>query len=343
MIRAFTFLLLSVLIWGAQPLFVKIVLRFFSVGFTGFARSAVAALLFGLIALLSKPPPVASPSAGQPRTGRARLWLLIGGMGMGLGNLFWNASLTRTTVGACSVLQVVSMVVLVLYGVFVLRERCNTIRALGLAGALGGMFMVSWNGQDLSALASSRYFHGNMLALASGLSWGMCAIAQKVTVPGRTGAAVVAPIFAVSALMCGAAALSGPALLARFNGVMLAVLIITGAVGMGLGNMLFTEAMRTISASAAAASLAVCPLVSLAAASAILHEPVSGYLIAGAPLTCVGVAAAIAAEPAPSPLLGEPSRAAGVRVPDQGVTGCHGVLADASDDNKSADEERNGP
>lgn len=297
MVRALLFLLLSVLIWGLQPLVVKIVLRFYSVGFTAFARSVVAAALFGLMALLSRR--ALSPPGKQYRdiTNRPALWLLLGGISMALGNIFWNASLTRTTVGACSVLQIISMVLLVLYGVFVLRERCNALRAAGLIISLVGMFLVSWNGQDLAALVNSRYFRGNMLALASGLSWGLCAIAQKVTVPGRSSLSVVVPIFVLSAVLCGFAALSGPAIVADFSPLVLAALILTGILGMGLGNVLFTESMRTITAAAAAASLAVCPLISLVSAALLLREPTSAYLLVGAPLTCAGVAAAVVTEP----------------------------------------------
>jgi drug/metabolite transporter (DMT)-like permease len=81
---------------------------------------------------------------------------------------------------------------------------------------------------------------------------------------------------------------------------MLAALILTGLIGMGLGNVLFTEAMRTVTASVGAAALAACPMVSLVCAALMLHEPTSAYLLAGAPLTCMGVAAAIASEPAAS-------------------------------------------
>jgi drug/metabolite transporter (DMT)-like permease len=137
-----------------------------------------------------------------------------------------------------------------------------------------------------------------MLAVASGVAFSLCAIAQKVSVPGRSSVLVGVPIFALSALICGPAALVGPALMSPFSSVMFAALILTGLLGLGLGNVLFTESMRTVTASIGAAALAACPMLSLLCAALLLHEPTGAYLLAGAPLTCIGVAAAIASEPA---------------------------------------------
>jgi drug/metabolite transporter (DMT)-like permease len=192
-------------------------------------------------------------------------------------------------------------VLIALYGLLILGEGRSALRTVGLAASLGGMAIVSWNGQDLSALTSSRHFQGNMLALASGAAWGICLIAQKVAIPGRSNLSVVAPIFAVSAVTCGVAALFSPALVSDFSQLMLVALVLTGLLGMGLGNVLFTESMRTITASVGAASLAACPLLSLAGATLFLHEPASIYLLIGGPLTCVGVAAAMSSELAAVP------------------------------------------
>jgi drug/metabolite transporter (DMT)-like permease len=293
-VRAFALLLLAVLLWGVQPLVVKIALGVFSVGFAAFARAVTAAAFFGLVAFLSRPrgSPAKSPSAGRPT-----LWLVVGGTGMGLGTVLWNASLMRTTVGASSVLQMGGNLLVVLYGITILRERCGPLRAAGLLLTLAGLFVVSWNGESLSALLSSRYFQGNMMALGAGTAWGLASIAQKVTVQGRSSVSVSAAIFAFAALACGAAALPGPALVGPFSPVLLVALLLTGLLGMGLGNVLFTESMRTITVSVGAALSAASPLISLTAAALLLHEPVSVYLLIGGPATCLGVTAAIISEP----------------------------------------------
>jgi drug/metabolite transporter (DMT)-like permease len=290
-------LLLAVLLWGLQPLVVKLALDVFSVGFAAFARAVVAAGFFGLVAALYRTRRASSAPLWRPGGDRAALWLAVGGTGMGLGTVLWNASLMRTTVGASSVLQMGGNLLVVLYGITILRERCSRLRTAGLLLSLVGLFTVSWNGERLSALVSSRYFQGNMLALAAGIAWGLAAIAQKVTVSGRSSIAVSAVIFAFAALACGAAALPGPALVGPFSPLLLAALLLTGLLGMGLGNVLFTESMRTVTVSVGAALSATAPLISLIAATVLLREPVSAYLLAGAPITCLGVAAAIASEP----------------------------------------------
>ncbi len=301
MIRALLFLFLTVAIWGLQPLAIKLVLGVFSVGFTTFVRSLAAAAAFGIVHLITRTP--AAPELHPPPAGKSavrrqvRLWLLAGGLGLCLGNLLWNASLKRTTVGASSALTMSCTVVIALYGILALRERVTVARGVGLALSLGGMFLVSWNGQDLSGLTSSRHFAGNLLALASGVASALVVIAQKTLIRNRSSASVVAPIFAWSALFCIVPLLSSPVLVARFSPGMFGLLVLTGLVGMGLGNALFTESVRTITASLAAAALAAAPLVSLTCAAALLGEPTSWYLLLGSPLTCAGVAAVVITEP----------------------------------------------
>jgi O-acetylserine/cysteine efflux transporter len=290
-------LLLAVVLWGLQPLVIKLALDVFSVGFAAFARAVTATAFFGFVALLYRSRGAAITQLWGPGSGSAARWLLAGGMGMGLGTVLWNASLTRTTVGASSVLQMGGSLLVVLYGITILRERCSPLRAAGLLLALAGLFIVSWNGESLSALVSSRYFQGNMLALVAGIAWGLAAIAQKVTVPGRSSVSVSVVIFAFAALACGAAALPGPVLVGQFSPLLLAALLLTGLLGMGLGNVLFTESMRTVTVSVGAALSATSPLIALVAAALLLHEPVSAYLLAGAPITCLGVTAAVASEP----------------------------------------------
>jgi drug/metabolite transporter (DMT)-like permease len=294
-IRALVLLLLTVVIWGLQPLAINLVLGVFSVGFTAFVRSVCAAVAFGVVHLITRKPTASEPPAAKRR---ARCWLVAGGLGLCLCNVLWNASLKRTTVGASSALTMSCTVVIALYGIFALRERVTTARAAGLALALGGMFLVSWNGQDLSALVSSRHFAGNLLALASGIGSALVVIAQKTVIRNRSSAATVAPIFASSALFCVVPLLWSPPLVARFSPGMFGLLVLTGLLGMGLGNALFTESVRTITASLAAAALAAAPLVSLTSATLLLGEPTSWYLLLGSPLTCAGVAAVVLTEPA---------------------------------------------
>lgn len=294
MVRALALLLLAVLLWGLQPLVIKLALSVFSVGFAAFARSLTAVAFFALVAAISRP---RGGSAPQVEARRSWLWLPIGGLGMGFGTVLWHASLTRTTVGASSILQMGGNLLVALYGIVILRERCGPLRGAGLLLSLVGLFVVSWNGESLAALVSSRYFQGNLIALAAGLLWGICAIAQKVSIRGRTSVTVSVPIFAFAALACGSAAVSSPALVAPFNALLLGALLLTGLLGMGLGNVLFTESMRTLTASVGAASSAASPLISLLGATLWLHEPLSLCLLIGAPVTCLGVTAAILSEP----------------------------------------------
>ncbi len=73
---------------------------------------------------------------------------------------------------------------------------------------------------------------------------------------------------------------------------MMGLMLLTGILGMGIGNFLFAQSMRTIPATIAAAALTACPLISMTCGALFLHEPVTSYLLIGGPLTSVGVAVA---------------------------------------------------
>jgi drug/metabolite transporter (DMT)-like permease len=291
-LQAVIFLLFTVLIWGIQPFAIKIVLHFYSIPFTAFLRSFVAMVLFGFFLAKTRRLGGGRGPGIEPISRKAAVWIAAGGIGLGVSNLFWNASLLRTTVGATSTLQLSSSVVLALYGIIFLSEGCTWQRGLGLLLSLAGMFLVSWNGYDLSVLASSEHFLGNMLGLLAGLTWGVCAIAQKVTIRGRSGISVVTPMFIISTMILAIPAFLEQRLTAPFNLPMLGLMILTGVLGLGVGNFLFAHSMRTIPASIGAAALPACPLISLTMGTIFLHEPLTPYLLIGGPLTSLGVAVA---------------------------------------------------
>ncbi len=289
-LRSILFLLVAVIIWGLQPVVIRMVLNYYSVFFTAFVRSLVAAALFGSLTLSGRnTAPVAASDAKPPRTG---LWVLIGGLGLGISTVAWNVSMLHTTVGATCVLQLIGSVLIAFYGIFFLSEGCDFTRGMSLFISLCGMFLISWNGQDITALVSSRYFYGNMVALLAGVAWSFSALGQKMAGRGRSSVAVVAPMFALSTLIAGLPALFSPVLKQPFNPLMLALMLVTGILGMGVGNYLFARSMRTIPASVAGAAVTANPLIALVAASLFLHEPATLYMLIGAPLTTAGVAGA---------------------------------------------------
>ena len=289
----FFYLFLTVFIWGIQPLAIKIVVEHFSIPFTAFARAVVAFAIFGTLAFRYRNVPLPDMEKPAYATSRPLLWLLIGGIGVAISNLCWNASLRYTTVAACTLLQQNNSICLMLYGILFLSEGCGYGRAAGMLVSVCGLLLVAWNGQDLSALLQSQYFKGNVYAFFAGLGWVPCALAQKVNAHRYSSAAIVAPMFAISALITGIYSLFTPVLTGSFSWLAVSFIILTGALGLGLGNHLFARTMRTIPASIGAAAITACPMISLGASALLLHEPVTTYLLIGAPLTCAGIAIAV--------------------------------------------------
>lgn len=296
-LQGFLLLLGAVLIWGIQPLGMKIVLKVFSYPTAACLRSMSAAVFFAIfLTIIAKRKSRGTPPPEMPR--KAYLWWLVGGLGLGVSNFFWSAALYHTTVGATSILQLACSVVLAIYGIFFLAEKCTPLRTVALLTALFGMFLVTWNGHDLSDLVNSRYFLGNMFGLLGALGWSICGIAQKNIVQYRSSTVVVAPLVIISGLsLVLPALLGGPATVAPINWLAVALLILTGLAGVGVANICFSQAMIALPASFGAVMLTISPLIGMTCGIIFLGEPFTPYLMLGAPLASAGVAISFLAMP----------------------------------------------
>jgi drug/metabolite transporter (DMT)-like permease len=83
--------------------------------------------------------------------------------------LFQNVGMTMTSATNTVLLVDINVVFIAILAVFVLKERLNWLKVIGLLIGLVGVMVISTNG-DLSAIFSGS-FEGNMLVFAAGILW----------------------------------------------------------------------------------------------------------------------------------------------------------------------------
>ncbi|MBN1459090.1 MAG: DMT family transporter, partial [Armatimonadetes bacterium] len=181
----FLYVFITVWIWSAIPLAVKIAYESFNFGFIAFCRMAAGALVFGLLHWTSGRS-LRLPSddrrqdlPGPPFLGLAS-WIFIAGMGIGGDLLLYTLGLHWTTASAATLIVSTDGVILALLAVLVLREPMSSLKAMAALCALVGVVLVGWNGEDLGDLLGSQYLLGNLAIIAAACCWATYGLGQRV-------------------------------------------------------------------------------------------------------------------------------------------------------------------
>ena len=138
--------LLTALFWGALPLAVKHVLPVMDAVTLVWLRFCVAAVWIWLIPAPGRrlrtaaPAPVVPPPPRLPLR-RACLLLFVATAGLGANFVFFNSSVAYLSASACQILAQAGPVLLLLGGVFILREAFLPIQGVGVALLLAGLLL----------------------------------------------------------------------------------------------------------------------------------------------------------------------------------------------------------
>jgi drug/metabolite transporter (DMT)-like permease len=272
-------MVIATVLWGATFVVARDLVRAVPPVELVTARFAVAAIVFGLAALLARPRAAAS--------WRATLGggVLSGALG-GAGYLAQTIGLTSTRAGSSAFLTGVSAALAALLAWPLLGQRPTRPLAEGLALALAG-----------SALLSLRPGAGGF-ALGAGEAWTLlCALAFALEIvalarwaPTRDPLRLATVRSATTALMLAPFAAGAPARLAALDGAgwaRFAYLALAGSVVAGFLQIL---AQRVLSAGRAALLLALEPVFALVFALTLGGERFGPAWWAGAALILAGVA-----------------------------------------------------
>jgi len=173
-----------------------------------------------------------------------------------------------------------------------LKERFGPAKVAGLALGFAGAVLVVTRGRLSAGLLALPSTRGDLLILASTLNWAIYTVLGRGTLHrlgslrATTGTMflgwlMLAPLFLRVEGWREYAALSP-------SGV--AALLFLGIGPAGLGYLFWYGALERVETSRVAAFLYLEPLVTLAAAVALLHEPVGAATVAGGLMVLAGVA-----------------------------------------------------
>jgi drug/metabolite transporter (DMT)-like permease len=277
--------LLAVVFWGSGFVATKAAVREISPIALVFARTVIGTLLLSGILFLRRERVLPPRDALVPLAA-------MGFVGVAFHQLLQAQALTLTTAVNTGWLIGLIPVWSALLAAVLGQERFGQRKVLGLVLGFAGALLVVTRGRldpRLVALPSTR---GDLLVLASTVNWAIYSVIGHGTIrrlgPTRAtsgamllGCLMLIPLIATSGAASEYARLSVPGL---------AALLFLGIACSGLGYLFWYGALERIEATRVAAVLYLEPLVTLAAASALLAEPVGAATVAGGALVVGGVA-----------------------------------------------------
>jgi drug/metabolite transporter (DMT)-like permease len=178
-----------------------------------------------------------------------------------------------------------------LLAAFMLKERFGSRKVIGLAAGFAGAGLVVTHGEIGGRLLALPATRGDFLILASTLNWALYTVLGHGTIRrlGPTRATAGAMLLGWLMLLPVFLALSGWSDYARLSAAGWIAVFFLGIACSGLGYLFWYGALERVEASRVAAFLYLEPLVTLAAAVAVLGEPVGATTVLGGLMVLGGV------------------------------------------------------
>lgn len=222
---------------------------------------------------------------------RRDMWLVfLAAMGIGWNYVLYILGLQYTTASAGNVVVEFEVIWMVILSCVWLKERMSGAKLIGVVLTFGGIFFALWNGEDLSALLSSKYFFGNTLILIGAPLWAVYGIAQKILADrGVSITASLAYIFGIAAIMTLPTVFVGHSVNGPITGSVVTALVVLVLFGTVASYLLLGKGLRNLEASTAGVITSLLPIFTIGAARVFLSEPLTKLVIAGAVLVVLGI------------------------------------------------------
>ncbi len=268
--------LLAIVFWGVSFVATKAALRELSPIALIFARAGLGTLLLASILALQRRPLL-------PPRDAWRSLLVMGFVGVAFHQVLQAYALTVTTAVKTGWLIGLTPVWSALFAAWKLKERFGRLKILGLLGGFAGALLVVTGGRFESGMLSLPSTRGDLLILASTLNWAF------YSVLGHPVLKRLGPTLATAGSMAAGWLLLLPVFLygaswneyARLSPWGWAALLFLGLACSGLGYWFWYGALERIETSRVASFLYLEPLVTLAAAAALLGEPIRAVTVIG--------------------------------------------------------------
>ena len=277
--------LLAVIAWGVAHVATKAAVREISPVAVVFGRTALGALLLAVVL------PLRGEKLLPPR-GTLLPLVVMGFFGVAFHQLLQAQALTLTSAVNTGWLIALVPVWSALLAAALGKERFGPAKVLGIAVAFAGAMLVITRGRLEPGLVTLPSTRGDLLVLVSTVNWAAYTVLGQGTIRrvGPTRATTAIMLLGALMLLPPMAATGGFPGYARLSPAGGAALLFLGLACSGLGYLLWSQALEEAEPSRVAALLYLQPLVTLAAAAALLGEPVGLATIAGGALVVGGVA-----------------------------------------------------
>jgi drug/metabolite transporter (DMT)-like permease len=227
-----------------------------------------------------------------PRLDRRQLvaTLALGVTGVLLFNLFFFAALQHIEAGRAALVVALNTVFTAIAMTLFFGERMRRARALGIALALLGAWIVIQRG-DLASLAAGGVGVGELYMLIGILSWTAYGLLARFAVKGLSSLAATTYAALWGWLMLGAFA--APDLVrtdwAAVPPAVLGALAYMGLIGTALAFLWYYEGIMRLGPARSAVFMNLVPIFSVVLAASLLGEPILASMLVGGALVVAGV------------------------------------------------------
>lgn len=278
---AYIALFLTSLLWGLAPPVIKYSLKFVTPVSFLFYRFTLACLIFAV-------PLIYKTIKTKPSVYEVGQYLLLGFLSTPLNLLLYFWGIDKTSAINASILAILSPIMIILGGVFFLREKVTKKESIGIIIAVIGtiiLILAPYFGQKISFLSNLT---GALLIIAGDIVWAVFTLLAKRIKNQRldpfiisafsfvVGWFVLLPLFLTEkANGFDTRALPGIIYMAVFSSV--------------IAYSAYTYGLKKIEASEASVFTYLQPLFAIPAAVIFLGEKLTIYLVVGAILITLGV------------------------------------------------------
>jgi drug/metabolite transporter (DMT)-like permease len=277
--------LLAIVFWGMSFVATKAVVAEISPATLVFLRAGLGTLLLGGI-LAVRRQPVWPPRDALPSLAA------MGFVGVAFHQLLQAHALTLTTAANTGWLIALTPIGSALLAAVLLKERFGVRKLAGIAIGFAGAVLVVTRGHLDARVLALPGTRGDLLVLASTVNWAVYSVLGHATLrrvgPARATAGamllgwlMLLPIFVARGGWRDVALLSPAGWIA---------VLFLGVACSGLGYLLWYGALERVEASRVATLLYLEPLVTLAAASVLIGEPIGATTVLGGAVVLGGVA-----------------------------------------------------
>jgi O-acetylserine/cysteine efflux transporter len=279
-VAAIAALLGLVVIWGLSIPLTKLALVSIPPLTLTALRYLVAAPFFALV-LLGRPLP----------TGRV-LWkmALLGLLGMGVGQEMQVLAVQRVSASVATLISASIPILTVILATWRLGQRIRPWHALGLATALGGIFLVAYVPDTGAPGLAASVLAGDAMALVSSVAVAGYYVfsAELAIAEGVVPVAAWGSLFGTLVLLPGATWEMATRHIAP-SPTAWAVVLYLGLLVTVLGIWVWLRALQTLPARIAASSQYLQPLIGIAASAVLFGDTLGSRFAAGTALVFVGI------------------------------------------------------